>query len=134
MSDKKYIPVEQLTVDRKRLERIKDKEFEYYSLILFDFGSSNLEFEHRQVVDLVKDRVTPDATVYVNGYTDKLGDEDINERISKRRARAVARRLNIPGAEVNGLGESELLYNNDLPEGRYYCRTVQIIIETPVKE
>jgi outer membrane protein OmpA-like peptidoglycan-associated protein len=70
----------------------------------------------------------------VNGYTDKLGDEEINERISERRARSVARRLNIPGAKVEGLGESELLYDNDLPEGRYYCRTVQIIIETPVKE
>lgn len=133
-SETKVIPVEQLTVDRKRLERIEDKEFEYYSLILFDFGTTNLELQHRNVVDLVKSRISQKAKVYIYGYSDKLGDEEINQRISTRRARAVARRLNIPGAVVEGKGESELLYDNDLPEGRFYCRTVQIIIETPVEK
>jgi outer membrane protein OmpA-like peptidoglycan-associated protein len=129
----KNIPVEQLTVDRKRLERIDDKEFEYYSLILFDFGTTNLGSQHRSVVDIVKNRISEKAKVYIYGYSDRLGDEEINERISNQRARSVARRMNIPGAVVEGKGESELLYNNDLPEGRFYCRTVQIIIETPVE-
>lgn len=133
-SQTKNIPVEQLTVDRKRLERIKDKEFEYYSLILFDFGTTNLGAKHRNVVDIVKDRISDNAKVYIYGYSDRLGEEDINERISNQRARAVARRMNIPGAIVEGKGESELLYDNDLPEGRFYCRTVQIIIETPIEK
>jgi hypothetical protein len=30
-----------------------------------------------------------------------------------------------------GVGESTLLYPNDSPEGRFYCRTVQVLIETP---
>jgi outer membrane protein OmpA-like peptidoglycan-associated protein len=128
------VPVAQLTIDRKRLERISDKEFEYYSLILFDYGKTDLASAHRKVVDFVKDRLTTDATVYIKGYTDRMGEEDINKRISTRRAEAVARRLKIPQAQVIGLGESDLLYDNKLPEGRFYCRTVTITIETPVKD
>ncbi|MDX9791514.1 MAG: OmpA family protein [Candidatus Kapabacteria bacterium] len=133
-SSKNRIPVEQLTIDRKRLERIKDKEFEYYSLILFDFGKSDLRSEHNKVVDFIKDRITDNAKVYVRGYTDLIGEEEINKRISEKRANAVAKRLKIPRAIVEGIGEEVVLYNNDTPEGRYYCRTVQIIIETPVHD
>lgn len=128
------LPVEKISIDRKRLERIEDKEFEYYSLILFDYGTSRLDREHRRTVDFVKDRVTDEAEVYIYGYTDRIGEEDVNKRISERRARAVARRLRIPDAKVEGLGETDLLYDNDLPEGRFYCRTVRIIIETPVND
>ncbi|MBX3045017.1 MAG: OmpA family protein [Candidatus Kapabacteria bacterium] len=134
VSARNRLPIERLTIDRKRLERIKDKEFEYYSLILFDFGKSNLRSEHNQVVDFIKNRVTPNATVYIKGYTDLIGDEAINKRISEKRAKSVADRLKIPSAIVEGIGEEIILYDNETPEGRYYCRTVQIIIETPVED
>lgn len=133
-TEEKRLPVERLTIDRKRLERIEDKEFEYYSLILFDYGKSSLAREHRKVVDLIKNRVSDEAKVYINGYTDSLGSEEINKKISEQRAKSVAERLNIKEAQVQGIGEQELLYDNSLPEGRFYCRTVQIIIETPVLE
>ncbi|GAB1371364.1 hypothetical protein MASR1M45_14260 [Candidatus Kapaibacterium sp.] len=133
-SSKNRIPIEQLTIDRKRLERIKDKEFEYYSLILFDFGKSDLRSEHNKVVDFIKNRITPNATIYVKGFTDLIGDEDINKKISSKRAKAVADRLKIPSAQVEGVGETEILYDNSTPEGRYYCRTVQITIETPIDD
>ncbi len=131
---KNRLPVERLTIDRKRLERISDKEFEYYSLILFDFGKSDLRNEHRRVVDFVKERVTDKAKVYIKGYTDIIGEVEINKRISEKRAKSVADRLKIKQAQVEGIGKDELLYDNATPEGRFYCRTVQIIIETPVDE
>ncbi|MEI6089253.1 MAG: hypothetical protein WCR42_02265 [bacterium] len=34
---------------------------------------------------------------------------------------------------VQGVGEDTLLYNNDVPEGRFYCRTVQIVVKTPIE-
>ncbi len=128
------LPVEKISIDRKRLERIEDREFEYYSLILFDYGTTRLDREHRKTVDFVKNRITPQAEVYIYGYTDRIGEEDVNKRISERRAQAVARRLRIPDAKVEGLGESDLLFDNELPEGRFYCRTVRIIIETSVHD
>ncbi|MBM2814669.1 MAG: OmpA family protein [Ignavibacteria bacterium] len=127
------IPVERLTVERKRIEAIADQEFDYYSLILFDYGSSKLQKAHKDVIDFIKSKITPDAKIEIYGYTDKIGDEDINRRISERRAKVVARRLDIPDIQVAGLGETKLLYDNKLPEGRFYCRTVTINIITPIK-
>lgn len=131
---KKFLPVDQLTIDKKRVANIKDKEFEYYSLILFDFGKTGLGREHRKVVDFVKNRISDDSEVIITGHTDNIGEEAINQKISRKRAEAVADRLRIKGAKVNGLGESNLLYDNTLPEGRFYCRTVRITIETPVRD
>lgn len=127
------IPIKRLTVHRKRMESKSDMEYEYYSLILFDFGSSKLEKAHRQVIDFVKQRITPGAKVYIYGYSDSMGDEETNLRLSERRARAVAERLKIEDATVNAIGEGDLLYNNQFPEGRFYCRTVTITIETPIQ-
>ena len=61
-----------------------------------------------------------------------MGDELYNEKLSQGRANTLAKSLNIPFDYVKGLGESILLYNNDLPEGRFYCRTVEVIVETPI--
>lgn len=130
----KSLPINKLTVNTKRENRTDDKEFEYYSLILFSYGKSSLEKEHREVVDFVKDRITENANIYIYGYSDSMGDEAINKTISERRAKSVANRLRLRDAEVKGLGEENLLYDNSLPEGRFYCRTVQITVETPVND
>lgn len=129
----KQLPVEQLTIDMKRIEMIADREFEYYSLILFDFGSSKLGDEHKKVLDFVKGRITDKSIVTITGYTDKIGDEEVNLKLSTERAKSAYSKLKIPNAIVKGVGESELLYDNSLPEGRFYCRTVKITIETPVE-
>ena len=128
------LPINKLTVNTKRENRTNDKEFEYYSLILFSYGKSSLEQDHREVVDFVKNRIKDDAKVYIYGYSDSMGEDEINKVISERRAKSVATRLKLRDAEVKGLGEENLLYDNSLPEGRFYCRTVQITVETPVKE
>ena len=138
-SKTKVLKVEQLTVDRKRLERRKDKEYEYYGLILFPYGGADLGEEHRRVVDFVKERIkesaeTGNTEVKIFGFTDLVGDDRINKRIATARANAVYRRLNIRDAYVEGIGKDKVLYNNDLPEGRFYCRTVQIEVETKVGE
>lgn len=128
------IPIDQITIDRKRLEKRADREFEYYRLILFDYASSNLRDEHKKVLDLVKSRIKPNSNVKIKGYTDRIGKENVNMRIATLRANSVARYLNLKNASVIGIGENELIYDNNLPEGRFYCRTVTIDIETPVIE
>jgi hypothetical protein len=35
---------------------------------------------------------------------------------------------------TNAVGSDRLIYDNNIPQGRGYCRTVQITIETPVME
>jgi len=133
ISPENWIPVDQMTIERKRLSKMEDKEFEYYSLILFDFAKSKLEKDHKKVLDFVDNRIKPDSKISVAGYSDSSGDEKINEKLSLKRAKAVNKHLKLKDAEILGIGETELLYDNSLPEGRFYCRTVKITIENPVK-
>jgi len=128
------LPIQQISINKKRSQKIKDTEYEYYSLILFDFGKSDLRGEHKKVVDFVKERIATNSTVYVKGYTDSMGDEEGNLKLATKRAKTVGLRLKIPESQVIGIGETPNIFNNDLPEGRFYCRTVQIEIVTPVAE
>ena len=34
--------------------------------------------------------------------------------------------------EARGIGPAPTLYDNNLPEGRFYCRTVAVEVKTPV--
>lgn len=126
------LAINKITIDKKRMEGVTDREFEYYSLILFDFGKSKLERQHKNVLDFITRRVTPLSQVTIEGFTDNIGDEKVNKKISEKRAREVARWLGIQNGTTVGVGEDFLLYDNSLPEGRFYCRTVRITIETPI--
>ncbi len=129
-----FVPVEQLTIPRKRLERIEDKEFEQYSLILFDYGKAKLDNTHLQMVNFIKSRLNQSSEVYIYGYTDAIGNEEVNRRLSLTRAKEVAKALKIDKAVIDGLGESKILYDNKFPESRFYCRTVTIDIITTINE
>lgn len=135
------LPVQQITIQKKRRERINDIEKDRYSLILFDFGSDKLTENNQKIVDIIKadKRITPKSKVYVTGYTDVVGSADANQRISQRRAESAALALGVNKGSVKeiivtGKGKTPpLLYENEFPEGRFYCRTVIIDVENPVE-
>ncbi len=126
--------VEQLTVKEKRDRGMADKQIDKYSLILFEYGRSEISDANRRIVDFIRQRIAPGAKVAVTGHTDRAGDAGINQRLSEERARSTQRALNYPGATYEGLGESVLLYDNDLPEGRFYCRVVNVVVETTINK
>ncbi|MCS6809467.1 MAG: OmpA family protein [Bacteroidota bacterium] len=127
------IPVEQMTIQRKRRERLRDREVDRYSLILFDFDKSNLTPTHQRIAAFIKQQISNNATVRISGYTDYTNPLDYSLRLSKARARETALALDVAKrAEIRGLGKTILLYDTDLPEGRFYCRTVTIVVETPI--
>ncbi|MBR9979383.1 MAG: hypothetical protein KFH87_14975, partial [Bacteroidetes bacterium] len=126
------LPVEQLTVQRKRIERLGDKEIDRYNLILFDFNSEELGARNLRIVDMIKPRISAESTVNITGYTDRIGEMRVNQPLSEGRARSAARALNVPLENAIGLGATDM-YTNELPEGRFYCRTVTIVVETPVE-
>ncbi|MCE7933945.1 MAG: hypothetical protein DYG96_05055 [Chlorobi bacterium CHB2] len=128
------IPTDLVTIQRKRRERIADKEIGRYSLILFDFGKAEIGEANRRILEFVKGRVTLNSTVTITGHTDRVGDPATNKKLSQDRAAAVASALTGTKPTTQGLGESQLLFSNDLPEGRFYCRIVDIVVETPITE
>jgi outer membrane protein OmpA-like peptidoglycan-associated protein len=101
----------------------------FYSLILFDFGRSMLSPAHLRTIELVNDRTTPTVRAHVYGFTDRLGEESRNLQLSADRANAVAKHLKANVVEIVGRGINTELYDNSLPEGRFYSRSVTIETE-----
>jgi outer membrane protein OmpA-like peptidoglycan-associated protein len=126
------LPVDQMTLRRKRTERIADREIDRYGLILFDFDRADLDEGNRRIAEFIRGRIKPSATVSITGHTDRVGEADHNLKLSQERAATVASALGRPAATITGEGESSQLYDNNLPEGRFYSRTVSIVVETPI--
>lgn len=131
-ADGPSIDVEQRTIQYKRKERIKDKEIDRYALIGFEFADAGITPANTRLLDRITSKITLNATIRIDGHTDRIGDADYNKRLSIDRARSVADRIGTQNVSVSGHGDSRLLYDNDLPEGRFYSRTVNIVVETPM--
>lgn len=121
-------------------EPIKIKQFydqkeriETFSLIIFGFNLSSVNEANQRILEMIKGRITPKSIVTVTGFTDRTGAADYNQKLSDRRAKEIGKMLKVQEDKSEGKGGSELLYNNDLPEGRFYCRTVRVTIETPIE-
>ncbi|MBX3043235.1 MAG: OmpA family protein [Candidatus Kapabacteria bacterium] len=133
VSDKGIIEIEQITVQKKRTSGVADKQIDNYSLILFDFDKSDISFNNKEIIGFVKSRLNADSKVEITGYTDRTGDDTYNKRLSERRASTVNGELKHKGSTFKGIGKEILLYDNDFPEGRFYCRTVNIRVENEIK-
>lgn len=99
-----------------------------YSLILFDFDKSTLRAEHFRTIEFINQQTKRSTRLDVFGYTDRLGEAERNRSLSGDRAQSVASKLTAPVGEVSGRGESVELYDNNVPEGRFYCRSVTIVV------
>jgi outer membrane protein OmpA-like peptidoglycan-associated protein len=78
----------------------------------------------------------PDRAVVIEGYTDSVGSEDSNQRLSERRADSVKSYLTEQGVSpirlsASGKGESDPVANNDSSSGRQQNRRVEVIITNP---
>lgn len=112
--------------------KVFDKKVENFSLILFEFDTKRTNATNRRILDFIISRLDKDSKVIIEGYTDNLGGADYNKKLSEDRARSVSKYIDLKDAEVKGYGNSSPFYDNKLPEGRFYNRTVIIIVETPI--
>jgi len=124
--------VEQITLQRKRQERVNDKVIDRYSLILFDFDKAAITEYHKRVIAYIKTQLTPQSSVRITGYTDYTNPLEYSQRLSRLRAESTAEALGVRDVSLKGVGKAVLLYDNKIPEGRFYCRTVNILVETPI--
>ncbi len=130
----KALNVEQIKISEKRKNNLGDKEIDNFSLILFEFDKSDIKGENKKIMDIVSERIKPNSSIQINGYTDGTGEEEYNKNLSQKRANEVKTLIKRPDAIANGIGEGVLLYDNNLPEGRFYCRIVTITLETPISK
>ncbi len=131
---RKTIGVELLSIKKKRENRIDDVKKDKYGLILFDFDSDKITGRNSEIVKFIKTRVEKKSMINITGYTDRSGADKHNLDLSDKRAKNTKNALGYRNADAIGVGERQpYLYTNELPEGRFYCRTVEISITTPVK-
>ncbi len=127
------LPTEIRTLRQKRIERAADVTIDRFNLVLFNFGKSDITPEHRRILDRVQSKLTAASEISIEGYTDRTGSPASNQKLAHARATSTAEALGRNDAKVVGIGDKRLLYPNDTPEGRFHCRTVQILVRNPVQ-
>jgi outer membrane protein OmpA-like peptidoglycan-associated protein len=126
------LPIEQVTLHKKKINRVQDREVNTFSLILFDVRSSDINKANADIIEFIKGYVKPNSTINITGYTDRLGDANANQKLAQDRADATAKSLNVKQrASVSAKGNSAL-YDDRFPEGRLYTRTVDVIVDTRI--
>lgn len=105
------------------------------SSVTFGFDSSELQLSARQALNEVNAVLLnyPETRINVAGYTDSTGSDSYNQRLSERRAAAVAdylRQGGVQSGRINtmGYGESNPIASNDTDSGRAQNRRVEITL------
>jgi len=105
--------------------------------ILFDTAKSDLKPQARETIQAVGEVIAsyPNATVTVLGFTDSVGEDAYNLRLSDARAGSVKTALAAlnppPGVsfETKGLGKAQPVASNDTEAGRAQNRRVEVYIK-----
>jgi outer membrane protein OmpA-like peptidoglycan-associated protein len=107
------------------------------NLIVFDFDRSQISQQNKDMIEnFIETSIQDNSKTKIIGSTDRLGEKNYNIRLSQDRANSVLKYLNdlnpnVTVEEVKGIGDKNPKYDNNTPEGRFYCRTVLIEVKTP---
>jgi outer membrane protein OmpA-like peptidoglycan-associated protein len=108
--------------------------------IVFEFDKSKtIETYEKFLTDIVTPLIPENGTVIIHGHTDNIGDEKYNQSLSQERAmgaqKIIEHALSNAGKkgvkfETYGFGKDAGMapFDNNLPEERFYNRTVIIDI------
>ncbi|MGF1907813.1 OmpA family protein, partial [Aliivibrio salmonicida] len=105
----------------------------------FDFGSSTIK-NNPELTDLVIQLLqSKEGDITITGYTDSAGPAKYNQRLSEKRAQAIADHIVDKGISssriiVKGEGEGFPVASNETAEGRAENRRVDIEFEKTITE
>jgi len=101
----------------------------------FDFNKATIRPDAKVILDEAAAilKRNPDARVNVDGYTDSIGTKEYNQKLSERRAAAVADYLGNTGVDrshltARGFGMSNPVDTNKTKEGRAKNRRVELLV------
>lgn len=100
---------------------------EYVPVVInFDFDRYNIKESEVEKINSVKNTELLYDTIKVEGWTDYIGTDAYNMKLSEKRALSVSKALN--ASEYHGNGKS-YTYDNKTDEGRAMNRRAEIIME-----
>lgn len=119
-----------------KVERVEEGiVVEFSSNVLFGYDKSDLTNASKSTLKSLIQvlNVYPDTNLEIDGHTDSKGSDSYNQKLSVRRAGAVANYLKANGVAAErittkGWGESAPKYSNDTEEGRAQNRRVEFLI------
>jgi outer membrane protein OmpA-like peptidoglycan-associated protein len=107
--------------------------------VLFDTGKSTLRPVAREKLAKISGIVLayPDLRLAIEGNTDSVGSDAMNQQLSEQRASSVRDYLakeNIPAASMTsqGFGKTQPVASNDTAEGRQQNRRVELVVSGEV--
>ena len=114
---------------------------DYAKTILFDTGKTTLKPASLVVLDNAAAILNEykNANFYIDGHTDSVGSESLNQKLSEGRAASVVAYLISKGIASNrlesrGFGESKPIEKNNTRAGRRANRRVEILVEKIVRK
>lgn len=129
------------TIHLEQQNELIEKGYRYSILFNFDKTKTIGSYENF-LKDVVSPLITDGSTVIIHGHTDMIGDEAYNHTLSHNRAMQTQKIIETSLSKLNrknvkfetfGFGEDDSSpFENNLPEERFYNRTVIIDI-IPVK-
>jgi outer membrane protein OmpA-like peptidoglycan-associated protein len=103
--------------------------------VLFDTGSATLRAPAREKLAKISGIVMahPGLTLQIEGHTDSVGGDQMNQQLSERRADSVRDFLisqGVGGSSVtaHGFGKTRPVASNDTAEGRQKNRRVELVV------
>lgn len=156
LGDSLYLTLEVTDSSNRRVEAVgsiplkkvhvavdKPEKIQRFSLILFGFDESKVGRKNERVLNQIAKTLDVQTVnrLSIIGYTDEMGDPVHNDDLSQMRAEEAGKELQkllpaqIDAAKIliEGRGARDQLYDNALPEGRFFSRTVNVTIDRIVK-
>ncbi|MGN6568706.1 MAG: OmpA family protein [Flavipsychrobacter sp.] len=107
----------------------------YPELAMFDFGKDTIKQDAypplRRFATILNQY--PWVNFVINGYTDNVGPDDVNQSLSERRARNAKSLMQSDGVDqgrmsTNGFGSANPIMSNNTDEGRQANRRVEFLL------
>ncbi len=103
--------------------------------VLFDTGSYTLRPAAREKLAKISGILLahPGLKIQVEGYTDSVGSDDFNQRLSEQRSGIVRdylvdQMVSAGSVTSKGFGKSQPVASNDTPDGRQKNRRVELVV------
>lgn len=103
--------------------------------VLFDFNQATLKPDAKEKLAKVSGILLayPSIHLSVEGYTDSIGSDDYNQKLSERRADAVrdylsSNGINTANIQAQGFGKANPVASNDTAAGRQQNRRVEMVV------
>lgn len=135
-TETKEIPADSVDMDMSKenyIYKIEAQKTLTLKRVNFEFGSAKLLSSSYSDLELVLEYLhqNGDSKIKIMGFTDNVGDDDSNLKLSQKRAKAVydyfiKNKVDKSRLTYIGYGESKPIATNETPKGRKQNRRVEI--------